>query len=143
MKALISTAINGNLKTLIQHWPYIDQIARAPTTSSEYENLVKILDRLLDIAGSDETHELASLIRLIGRNIEEYEALYQREVGTKASGVDALKFLMQQHNLRQTDLPEIGPQSVVSAILHGKRRFNARQLQELSERFKVSANLFF
>jgi len=30
---------------------------------------------------------------------------------------------MNQHRLTQKDLPEIGAQSVVSAVLSGKRRF--------------------
>ena len=34
-----------------------------------------------------------------------------------------LRELMNQHGLTQKDLPEIGAQSVVSAVLSGKRRF--------------------
>jgi hypothetical protein len=33
----------------------------------------------------------------------------------------ALRFLMEEHGLKQTDLPEIGTQGVVSEILAGKR----------------------
>ena len=44
---------------------------------------------------------------------------------------------MEQHQLRQSDLPELGPQSVVSAILSGKRALNLRQVKVLAQRFGV------
>ncbi len=53
-----------------------------------------------------------------------------------------LRFLMGQHGLKQADLPEIGAQSVVSAILNGKRQLNLRQVSALSKRFGVSAEVF-
>jgi HTH-type transcriptional regulator/antitoxin HigA len=49
---------------------------------------------------------------------------------------------MEQHDLKQTDLHEIGSQGVVSEILTGKRELNLRQVRALSERFGVSAATF-
>jgi len=54
-----------------------------------------------------------------------------------------LAFLMEQHGLRQGDMPEIGSQGVVSEILSGKRDLNVRQIRALSERFGVSPATFF
>jgi HTH-type transcriptional regulator/antitoxin HigA len=48
-----------------------------------------------------------------------------------------LAFLMEQHGLRQCDLPEVGAQSVVSEVLSGKRALNLRQTQALAKRFCV------
>ena len=53
-----------------------------------------------------------------------------------------LKFLMQEHDLRQSDLPEIGSQGVVSEVLTGKRELNARQIKRLAKRFNVSPAVF-
>ena len=53
-----------------------------------------------------------------------------------------LKYLMEQHGLKQTDLSEIGSQGVVSEILTGKRELNIRQVRALSKRFGVSAATF-
>jgi hypothetical protein len=53
-----------------------------------------------------------------------------------------LRFLLDQHQLKQTDLPEIGSQGVVSEILNGKRDLNTRQIKELSKRFGVSPAVF-
>jgi HTH-type transcriptional regulator/antitoxin HigA len=49
---------------------------------------------------------------------------------------------MEEHGLKQSDLPEIGSQGVVSEIPSGKRQLNVRQLKLLSERFKVSPAVF-
>jgi HTH-type transcriptional regulator/antitoxin HigA len=53
-----------------------------------------------------------------------------------------LRELMAQHGLTQKELPEIGAQSVVSAVLSGKRRLNVRQIARLSSRFGLPAEAF-
>jgi len=58
------------------------------------------------------------------------------------SSVQMLRFLMEQHGLKQTDLPEIGAQSVVSEILRGKPTLNVRQIARLAARFHVPADVF-
>jgi HTH-type transcriptional regulator/antitoxin HigA len=52
-------------------------------------------------------------------------------------------FLMEQHGLRQCDLPEVGAQSVVSDELTGKRALNLRQVQALAQRFGVPMDVLF
>ncbi|MDT4865489.1 Antitoxin HigA [compost metagenome] len=49
---------------------------------------------------------------------------------------------MQEHGLNQSDLPEIGAQSVVSEILKGKRQLNIRHIRALAARFGVPAEVF-
>ncbi|NJM12603.1 MAG: hypothetical protein HC889_12675 [Synechococcaceae cyanobacterium SM1_2_3] len=58
------------------------------------------------------------------------------------SGAEVLRFLMQEHGLRQSDLPEIGSQGVVSEILNGTQALNTRQIQALAQRFGVDARVF-
>jgi len=53
-----------------------------------------------------------------------------------------LRYLMDEHGLRQSDLSEIGSQGVVSDVLHGKRQLNARQIRALAKRFGVSPAVF-
>ncbi|MBM2810626.1 MAG: Transcriptional regulator [Chloroflexi bacterium] len=57
-------------------------------------------------------------------------------------GADVLRFLMDEHGLTQSDLPEVGSQGVVSEILRGKRDLNIRQVRLLAERFHVSPAVF-
>jgi len=58
------------------------------------------------------------------------------------TGRDLLMALMEEHGLSQTQVPEVGPQPIVSAILSGKRRINGRMAVALAKRFKVAAGDF-
>ncbi|MFA7391115.1 MAG: helix-turn-helix domain-containing protein [Pigmentiphaga sp.] len=61
----------------------------------------------------------------------------------QAAGLQfVLQFLMEQHGLKQSDLSEVGSQSVVSQILSGRRMLNARQVAALAARFGVGADVF-
>jgi len=60
----------------------------------------------------------------------------------ETTGIQALRFLMEQHGLKQSDLAEIGSQGVVSEILAGKRELNVGQVRALGERFGVSSATF-
>ena len=60
----------------------------------------------------------------------------------KARETELLQFLMEEHQLTQSDLPEVGSQRVVSEILGGKRELNVRQIRALSRRFGVSPSVF-
>ena len=105
-----------------------------------YARMTKILECLLDEAGAEESHPVMGLIDIVADLIDDYEA--EVHPLPQTSGVDALKFLMEQHKLKQADLYEIGSQGVVSEILTGKRELNLRQVRALSERFGVSADTF-
>ncbi|MBK7001084.1 MAG: helix-turn-helix domain-containing protein [Rhodoferax sp.] len=80
------------------------------------------------------------LVDIVGKLIEDFEAEHHPLLN--ATGVQALKFLMQQHGIKQSDLHDIGSQGVVSEILAGKRELNIRQVRLLSERFGVSPATF-
>ncbi len=56
--------------------------------------------------------------------------------------LDTLKYLMEEHNLKQSDLTEIGSQGVVSEILAGKRTLNIEQIKKISYKFNVSPLVF-
>ena len=110
-------------------------------TEQDYKRAVAVLDHLLDEVGDDEHHPLFNFLEVLGALIESYEADH---VGVKAAGgKDALKFLMEEHGLAQSDHPEVGSQGVVSEILHGNRELNARQIKSLAQRFGVSPAVFF
>ncbi len=77
---------------------------------------------------------------LVGNLIEDYETEHHRL--PEATGVDALRFLIAQHRVKQGELPEIGSHGVVSEIFAGKRELNLRQVRALAKRFAVSAATF-
>ena len=109
-------------------------------TKKEYERAVQMLDAILDEIGEDEKHPLAELADAISVFIERYEAENLSPLPGDPSEV--LRFLMQEHELRQSDLPEIGSQGVVSEVLAGKRDLNMRQIRALANRFGVSPAVF-
>ena len=107
---------------------------------AHYARMTKMLVALLDETEGDELHPAMGLVDIVGDLIEDYES--EHHPLPEATGVQALKFLMEQHGLKQSDLSEIGSQGVVSEILTGKRDLNIRQVRALSERFGVSAATF-
>ena len=55
----------------------------------------------------------------------------------RAPQSQVLRALMLEHGLSQSELPEIGTQSVVSELLSAKRTLNLHQVKALAERFRV------
>lgn len=108
---------------------------------TEYDQAVEHLNEMIDEIGTDENHPLYEMLDTLGTIIHAYEA--QNEPIPDVSGREILQFLMEEHGLRQSDLPEIGSQGVVSEILNGRRELNARQMRLLAERFHVSPAVFF
>ena len=132
--------MNNQIEKIAKIWPGIQNIFSVPHNQKEYKRLVHILDGLIDEVGENESHPLASLMETLGSLVESYED--QNIQIAEGSPSDVLKYLMEEHDLKQSDLPEIGSQGVISEILSGKRQFNVRQIKLLSDRFKVSPAVF-
>lgn len=108
---------------------------------ADYERMVVFMNGLLDRVGDNEEHALADLLNLTGQLVEDYERSHH--VIADAAPHEVLRFLMDQHSLKQSDLgAEVGGQSVVSNILNGNRPINARQAKALAARFGVSVAAF-
>lgn len=135
-----------NTRTEIQHLiPAWDAFRSATDIApirdeKHYQKLVATLEALLDETAGSERHPAMGLVDILGDLIEDYEAEHHPLL--PATGLQALKFLMDQHGLKQGDLAEIGSQGVVSEILAGKRALNLRQVRALGERFGVAAGTF-
>jgi HTH-type transcriptional regulator/antitoxin HigA len=132
-----------DIEELATHFEAISQkVPLHPINSDlEYDFAVRALNALLDAGAADEGHRLAPLADTLGDFIGEYDASHHQL--PEASPADVLKQLMLENDVRQSDLPEIGSQGVVSEILSGKRELNTRQIAGLSRRFHVSPAVFF
>ncbi|HKN00643.1 MAG TPA: hypothetical protein VJX23_09020 [Candidatus Binataceae bacterium] len=106
----------------------------------EYDAAVAQLNDLVDEIGDNPRDPRYRFIETLSVLVEAYDEKYHKI--PDASGVELLKFLMEQHGLSQRDLPEVGSQGVVSEILRGKRELNVRQIEALSQRFHLSAGAF-
>jgi HTH-type transcriptional regulator/antitoxin HigA len=106
----------------------------------EYNLAVKRLNELLDEIGANERHPLYGLLDTLGTLIRTYEEDHHPmpDVGS----AEMLRFFMEEHQLAQSELPEIGSQGVISEILNGKRELNTRQIRALAQRFHVSPAVF-
>lgn len=132
--------MNAILDQVAMHWAHIAPLLSEPTSDAEYDAKVEALDELLDAIGDDEHHPLAGLAERLGDLIESYDETHRPLPAV--AGADVLRYLMQEHGVTQSGLPEIGAQPVVSAVLAGKRSLNWRQICELSDRFGVPTDVF-
>jgi HTH-type transcriptional regulator / antitoxin HigA len=107
----------------------------------EYHAAVAQLNQLVDEVGDHPKDSRYRFIDTLSVLIAAYDDEHHKI--PDVSGVDMLRFLMEQHGLSQGDLPEIGSQGVVSEILRGKRELNKRQIGVLSQRFHISPAAFF
>ncbi len=127
------------IDTVRAQWPTLEPLFLI-RNEREYDAAVARLNELLDEVGTDEAHPLFYLLDTLATLVSAYEQEHERL--PPVSGADMLRFFMEEHGLRQGDLPEIGSQGVVSEILNGKRELNVRQIQALAARFGVSPAVF-
>jgi len=130
------TILNDQLQT---HWTNIAPLLII-RNEGEYNAAIKRLNELLDEIGDNEKHPLYSLLDTLGTLVHAYEE--EHYPIPDSTGSEVLHFLMEEHGLTQSDLPEAGSQGVVSEILNGKRELNVRQIRALAKRFKVSTAVF-
>ena len=110
-------------------------------TEKENEAYTEILYELDQRSGTLTVaeRELAELLTLL---IEDFEEKRYRL--SRAQPLEVVRFLMEQHGLKQRDLVDVfGTPSIVSEVLNGKRALNKDHIERLSERFHVSPELFF
>jgi HTH-type transcriptional regulator/antitoxin HigA len=141
MSAVIERHLD--LKSVQSAWKELTKLLPlGPITSNKaYEQRVRVMDELLERIGTNESHPLMPLLDLLTKQIEAYEEEHHNL--PDATPAEVLQYLMEEHDLKQTDLAdELGGQSVVSAILNGKRELNTRQVKALAARFNVSPAVF-
>ncbi|MGH7449721.1 MAG: helix-turn-helix domain-containing protein [bacterium] len=132
--------LSVEFKKIAAVWPMVSDVFAAPHTEQEYDRAIAFLDELIDEVGEDENHPLASLMDTIGTLIETYESEHFPEpVGDP---IASLAFLMEEHGLNGSDLPEIGSPEKVLEILNRKRELDLNQIRALSKRFNVSPEVF-
>lgn len=122
-----------------EHWAAVSPLLTI-RNEREYDLAVERLNSLLDEIGTNQLHPLYTLLDALGTVLHAYEE--QHHPIPECSGAEVLRSLMEEHDLKQSDLPEIGSQGVVSEILNGKRELNVRQIRVLAKRFHVSPAVF-
>ena len=140
MEGIDMEALNHDLAETVKVWPVVSRVLSTLRTKKQYNRAVQLLDELIDEATAQYKPLIESLIDTLGTLIKDYEDRNIPE--PEGDAIGCLKFLMLEHNLKQSDLKELGSQGVVSEILSGKRQLNVRQIKTLSRRFKISPAVF-
>jgi HTH-type transcriptional regulator/antitoxin HigA len=133
-----------NMKDVAAHWVALHEqlgLGAPIADEAEYERALMVVDQLVEATQEDDAHPLWGLVSVAGERIRAYEERVHPWLDT-STPASALMSLMQEHGLRQGNLPEVGSQGVVSEVLSGKRQLNARQISGLARRFCVPADVF-
>ena len=122
-------------KLLVQFPP------RRITSQAEYDQVWEQMDRLVTKEGR-QTKDEEDFYFVLSLLVEKYEQEQSLEIDG-LYGIELLKELMQQQNLRQKDLIDIfKTKSIISEVLKGKRKLTVEHIQKLSERFRLPAQKF-
>jgi len=100
-------------------------------TEKDYQEALKSVEELMSLDPNPDSTE-GEQLSLLSTLIEDYEARIFPK--TLPSPIEAIKFRMEQSNLKQADLVAyIGSRSRVSEILSGKRQLTIGMVRALSE----------
>lgn len=126
------------------HDAYIELLkAFPPRPIASEEELIatqKIVDSLAD--KPELTLDEQDYLDVLGTLIYEYEEEHIH-IPT-LSGVELLKALIDESDLRQKDLVSIfKTESIVSEVLSGQRKLTAQHIQKLADFFHISPAAFF
>lgn len=109
---------------------------------AHYAQLLEVVGQLMDDVSALESGPMGALVDVLADRIREYEDRVHPWPAQPLAPHELLHELMVEHGLTQSQLPEVGAQSVVSAVLAGKRALNLRQVKALARRFGVSVEVF-
>jgi len=129
-------------QAILKAWMPFKKLVGVTTvrTKKDYVQARATIDALLGEVGDDETHPLTDVLDYLANQIKVYEDDNVRI--PEAQPREVLRFLMEQHGLKQDDLGDCAPQSRISDILNGKRAISKDIAKALARRFHVHADVF-
>jgi HTH-type transcriptional regulator/antitoxin HigA len=131
-----------NLQDISAHWVALHEalgVGAPITDEGAYERALAFVEQVFESGQAE--GPLAGLVAVVGDRTRAYEDRVHPWPDT-ATPASVLRSLMESNGVRQSDLPEVGSQGVVSEVLAGKRGLNVRQVAALSRRFAVPAEVF-
>jgi len=110
-------------------------------SDDEHDRLAELLMKLA--LAEERTPEEERLVELLERLVDDYDERLTKGRLDPMEPLALLKHLMQEGGLKQVDLVDcFGSQSVVSAVMAGKRRINPEHARRLSRRFGLPLAMF-
>ena len=119
-----------------------ETLPRKIETEEENERILAFIEKLMRKGEDNLSPEEETLLILLCELVEDFEEKAY-PMGESSTPLSMLKFLMEQQNLKQTDLLEVfGSKGIASEVINGKRAISKTHARKLAERFKVSVELF-
>ena len=117
---------------------YLPGIIRS---DDEHDRLAELLMKLA--LSDDRTAEENRLIELLERLVDDYDERRIKGRLDVLPPLALLQHLMEEGGLKQVDLVDcFGSQSVVSAVMSGKRQINSEHARRLARRFGLPLAMF-
>lgn len=132
--------MNALVEAAARHWRFVSPLLERPTTEADYDALAALLDDVLSMTRGDAEHELAGLASAMGDLLAAYDE--EHRPMPAVPGIDALRYLVEEHGIARDELPEIGSAAAVSDVLDGAVGIDARQARALGARFALPAEVF-
>ncbi|MEX2389168.1 MAG: helix-turn-helix domain-containing protein [Phycisphaeraceae bacterium] len=128
----------GRFEALVRLMP-----PQAIADDVQLENTTEMIDRLMAIPKL--TKGQALYLETLTQLVAAYESQHHAVDTGGVTGLDSLKYLLDQNNMNGTDLARLLDvhASMGSKILKGERKLTADHLRKLTARFHVEASLFF
>ena len=122
-------------RLLAQHLPGVIR------SDNEHDRLAGLLMTLA--LAKDRTAEEERLIELLERLVDDYDDQRMKGRLETLEPLALLGHLMEEGGLKQVDLVDcFGSQSVISAVMAGKRQINGEHARRLSRRFGLPLAMF-
>jgi HTH-type transcriptional regulator/antitoxin HigA len=121
------------------HWNVVRPLFSV-RNEHEYDLAIERLNALIDEVGTNQQHPLYEFLDTLGAVIHAYEEKHYPI--PECSGVEMLQFLIEEHQLEVSELPELGTPDIVLEILNGKRELTIKHIRALAARFHVSPAVF-
>lgn len=109
-------------------------------TEEEYHRLLNAAATLMEKQEAEISEEEGRLLEMLSILIDEYEN--RAHPLPKAEPRKMLAYLLEEKDMKPSDLWTILPKSRVSEILSGKRSISKAQARQLAELLRVPVDLF-
>jgi HTH-type transcriptional regulator/antitoxin HigA len=129
-----------NIEQISQSWRNIAPLLVPVFSEEDCDRREEQLKNLIKLNQQKKDAQISYLIKSISLTIEEYEK--KKFPIEKATGIEVLQYLMEEHGLNTSDFPEIGSQELVLDLLNGKQELNLRMIKVLAKRFCVREQTF-
>src|SRR5271154_3820696 len=98
----MSATTEDTLTRVAPAWQVLGAVLRPIRTEKQYDRAQQLLDALLDTLGGDNKHPLHGLLEVLGELMHVYEERHHKI--PDVSGREMLRYFMELHELKQTDL---------------------------------------